>query len=154
MLEDKYDKKVRVHPMADMYEEIHVDTTISVVGYNKKLDKNLVVVDANYVTPYKIPAIFRGKNWAVIEIDKVVDEKADFPERFLTSDKIGINFVALGPSLILMNKLQTKLIETFNFYGVETVPMAHTYARHIGGGFHCMSNDLVREDPSGFGKIL
>ena len=80
MLEEKYDKKVRVHPMADMYEEIHVDTTISVVGYNKKLDKNLVVVDANYVTPYKIPAIFRGKNWAVIEIDKVVDEKADFPE--------------------------------------------------------------------------
>ena len=72
----------------------------------------------------------------------------------MTSDKIGINFVALGPSLILMNKLQTKLIEIFDFYGVQTVPMAHTYARHVGGGFHCMTNDLVREDTYGFKKIL
>lgn len=118
LLEEKYDKKVRLHPMINMYEEIHVDTNISVVGYNKKLDKNLVVVDGKYVTPYKIPAIFRGKNWAVIEIDKVTDEKVDYPERFLTSDKIGINFVALGPSLIMMNKLQTKLIEAFHLYGV------------------------------------
>lgn len=54
----------------------------------------------------------------------------------------------------MVNKLQTDLIATLNHYGIETIPMAHTYARHIGGGFHCMSNDVVREDTYGFKKIL
>lgn len=72
-MEKKYDHKVRVHPFPDTYLSIHIDCTISVVGYNKKLDKNIIVVDGNYVTPTSMPAIYRGKNWVTIDIMKVVD---------------------------------------------------------------------------------
>ena len=43
------------------------------VGFNKKLGKYLVFTEGIRITPTNMPAIFRGKNWAVIdftELDK------------------------------------------------------------------------------------
>lgn len=46
---------------------IHIDTSISFIGYNKKLGKYLALVDGLEATdPAKIPAILRGKNWRLI----------------------------------------------------------------------------------------
>ena len=75
LMEERYEKKVRVHPVVGVYEGIHIDTTFSIVGYNKKVEKFIVVVNGNTVTPKNIPALFRGKNWAVIEFSvPVVDQ--------------------------------------------------------------------------------
>ena len=32
--------------------------------------------------------------------------------------------------------------------------MPHRYGRYVGGGYHCMSNDLKRKDTYGFKEIL
>ena len=44
LIQEKYDGKVRVHPAHDLYDGVHVDTTICVVGFNKKLNKYLAFV--------------------------------------------------------------------------------------------------------------
>lgn len=67
MMEKRYDHKVRVHPIVDVYEGIHVDTTFTILGYNRKIKKNIVLINGLYVTKHNMPAIFRGENWAVIE---------------------------------------------------------------------------------------
>lgn len=77
-MEEKYEKKVRVHPIVDSYDGVHVDTTFCVIGYNKKLEKYLCLVNGQQVDPKTVPAIFRGKNWRLMEVNHVLDEKADF----------------------------------------------------------------------------
>jgi hypothetical protein len=44
LMQERYDGKVRVHPAAGMYYGVHIDTTICVVGFNKKLNKFLAFV--------------------------------------------------------------------------------------------------------------
>jgi hypothetical protein len=50
-MESRYEGKVRVHPVVDVYNDIHIDTTFTVIGYNKKIEKYLVIVNGLYVTP-------------------------------------------------------------------------------------------------------
>ena len=72
LIQDRYGGTVRVHLMdiPDNYDNFHVDTTISIIGWNKKVGKNIVVVNGDKTKPSTIPAIFRGKNWALIELSK------------------------------------------------------------------------------------
>ena len=44
LMDQKYEGKVRVHPVTNVYTGVHIDTTISVAGWNKKLGKYLVFV--------------------------------------------------------------------------------------------------------------
>lgn len=63
----KYNGKVRIHPIRKVYNGVHIDTTFTILGFNKKLGKNLVIADAtDTTTPKNMPAIFRGKNWVVL----------------------------------------------------------------------------------------
>lgn len=49
-MESRYKGKVRVHPVVDVYSGVHIDTTFTVIGYNKKIGKFLVVANGLYVT--------------------------------------------------------------------------------------------------------
>lgn len=60
-----------------MYNGVHIDTTITVLGFNHKIQKYIVLVNGRLVTPKNMPAIFRGKNWAVLEVHDVDVEKID-----------------------------------------------------------------------------
>ena len=45
-MEKRYEGKVRVHPVENCYEGIHIDSTFTMLGYNKKVGKNLVMVNS------------------------------------------------------------------------------------------------------------
>ncbi|TXI93186.1 MAG: hypothetical protein E6Q33_04425 [Neisseriales bacterium] len=119
LLEQKYQNRVRVHPVCDVYEGVHVDTTICVVGYNKKLEKNLVVVNGTRVNPKNMPAIFRGKNWAILEVFEV-DAKNIGYEDFTSNctEFIVMNFLSLSEDLILMDIDEKRLRKALEFYGI------------------------------------
>lgn len=40
------------------------------------------------------------------------------------------------------------------FYGIKAIGLENKYAVQLGGGLHCVTNDIYREDVHGFGKIL
>jgi len=60
MMSARYGSKVRVHPIINVYKDFHIDTTFTVMGFNKKLGKYLVLAQGERVNPTKMPAIFRG----------------------------------------------------------------------------------------------
>lgn len=67
---------------------------------------------------------------------------------------LAINMLALSSKTILMTDRQPRIHQIFDFYGIEVLKMPHHYGRQVGGGFHCMSNDLKRKDSHGFREIL
>ena len=61
-----YNGLVRVHPCRNLYNGFHIDTTLCMLGFVKKIGKYVVLVNPVYGKKSNIPAIFRGKNWAVL----------------------------------------------------------------------------------------
>ena len=150
---DRYGPKVRVHPVIDVYRDFHIDTTFTVLGYNKKVGKYLVIADGNRVNPTNMPAIFRGDNWAVIDFTDFKEEHTD-PIYTGCSPSIAINFLVVNPHLAIISHRQTELKRVLEFYDIEVIPIEHKYAKALEGGVHCSSNDVYREDVHGFSKII
>ncbi len=71
-MQKRYKGAVRVHllDIVENYDNFHIDTTFSFVGWNKKIQKFIAIVNGNKTKPTTIPAILRGKNWALIELSK------------------------------------------------------------------------------------
>lgn len=62
------------------------------MGFNKKIGKYVLYVNAEHFHPKKIPAIFRGKNWVILESPEIINKKDYFPEWHICSYMIGNNF--------------------------------------------------------------
>lgn len=152
-MEDRYKGKVRVHAVKDVYDGIHLDTTFCPLGFNKNVQKYIVLVNTKYVTPTNIPAIFRGDNWVVLECPKMV-ETEHYPGISLASCDIGQNLFILNPHLVLCEEWQIPLINTLKYYGIETINFPNEPGRALAGGMHCMTNDYHREENMDFNKIL
>lgn len=129
-----------------------MDTTFTILGFNKKVGKYLVVADQD-VTPFNMPALFRGKNWAVIPNGKMEAEYADEQYQYI-SDSIGMNFLMVTPELAIISDRQTTLKKTLEFYGIKVLPLTNKHTKQMAGGFHCSTNEINREDVHGFSRIL
>jgi len=69
--EERYGGKVRIHPVRNVYDGIHIDTTLNPIGFNKQINKFVCIVNPERVTPRNVPAMFRGKNWVLLETPKL-----------------------------------------------------------------------------------
>ena len=152
-MEKTYNNKVRVHPIRNVYKGVHIDTTFTIIGYNEKVKKFIVVADSELCNPTNIPAIFRGKNWTILKTHKIIDFGA-IKEYELASSRLPANFFVINSKLLVVDEKQKYLIDSFNCYGIECIPMPNPYGRELDGGFHCMTNDYNRVDDFGFEKIL
>lgn len=101
MMLDRYGAKVRVHPVINVYKDFHIDTTFTVLGFNKKLGKYLVIAEGNRITPTNMPAIFRGSNWAIIDFTDFKEEHTD-PIYPGCSPSIVINLLVVHPHLAII----------------------------------------------------
>ncbi len=154
-MEERYGGKVRVHPMIDTYDGFHIDTTMMTIGYNKLLGKNLVIYNKEHMPVDRIPAIFRGKNWAVarVEPEHMVDVGV-LPGFNFTSIWMGQNIFMINPDLVMVEKHQKPFIEFFKQYGIDTFEVAIEHMNSTLGGCHCMTNDYNREEDRDYKKVL
>ena len=151
-IEGKYNGLVRVHP-ATLYNGFHIDSTFTVLGFNKKIQKMLVLANPERVTKFNVPALFRGENWAVLLTTEVADHGAE--EGYWVSTKwIAQNILCINSELVMMDTKQTALANLLRFYGIDSILVEHEVARTVGGGIHCMSNDFNREEEIDFESIL
>jgi N-dimethylarginine dimethylaminohydrolase len=121
--------------VCNFYSGVHIDSTIV------PLREGLVLVNASRVNRDNLPKVF--KNWEVIWIDDVVAQ--GFYQYPYASKWIALNMLVLDPHTIIVDKHQTKimnLLESFNF---TVIPLELRHSRTLGGGFHCVTLDLVRE---------
>jgi len=56
-----------------MYSGVHIDTTLTTLGFNNKVRKNILLANPARTNPTNIPVMFRGKNWVVLYSGEMVD---------------------------------------------------------------------------------
>jgi len=126
------DVKVEV---CNFYSGVHIDSTIV------PLREELVLVNASRVTVDTLPNIFN--NWEVIWVDDVVEQ--NFFQYPYASKWIALNMLVIDPFTIIIDKTQLNLIAILENYNFTVIPLELRHSRTLGGGFHCVTLDIVRQ---------
>jgi len=137
---DAYDWLCRQLPDIDIelvnfYSGVHIDSTIC------PLREGFVVLNASRVTPQNCPRAFDG--WTKLWVKDVVAQ--DFYEYPYASKWIGMNMLSIDPNTVIVDREQHQLIEDLERAKFTVIPLQMRHARTLGGGFHCVTLDLVRD---------
>jgi hypothetical protein len=125
----------RVHPLRGIYRFMHIDSTIVV------LRPGLVLLNPERVSAGTIPAPFR--DWDVLWCPPMSESST--PAYPLGSAWIGMNLLMVNPELAIVDATQPDLIRMLEEHGIEVVPRTLRHGRLLGGGFHCVTLDTVRD---------
>lgn len=128
---------IRVHPLRGLYQGTHIDSTICF------LRPGLVLLNPARVRPETIPEVLRG--WDVIWCPPIEEPKAPVLSRTLSTPWVGMNLLMVSPELAVVDDNQTELIRLLEAKGITVVPRRLRHSRVLGGGFHCVTLDTVRD---------
>ena len=117
------------------YDITHIDSTLM------SLAKDTIMINASRVKDHQLPAFM--KDYKKIWVEDVVPREFDqFP---YASKWIGMNVLSVDPDTVVVDDVQTGLIENLRSHGFQIITTSMRQSRTLGGGFHCVTNDLVRE---------
>lgn len=121
--------------VCNFYSGVHIDSTIV------PLREGLVMVNASRVNTNNLPKVFA--NWDIIWIDDVIPQ--GFYQYPYASKWIALNMLVLDPYTVIVDKNQLSLIKTLESKNFIVIPLELRHSRTLGGGFHCVTLDLVRQ---------
>ncbi|MFJ7955784.1 inosamine-phosphate amidinotransferase 1 [Streptomyces sp. NPDC096319] len=127
----------RVHPLRGLYQGTHIDSTICF------LRPGLVLLNPERVKEDTIPEPLRG--WDVIWCPPINEPVAPLLSRTLSTPWVGMNLLMVSPELAVVDANQTELIRVLEAKGITVAPRRLRHSRVLGGGFHCVTLDTVRE---------
>ncbi len=127
---------VQVHPLRGVYQNVHIDSTITV------LRPGLVLLNPERIAPYEVPAPF--DQWDIVWCPQP-EPSATNARHTLSESWISMNLLVVQPNLVIVESTQPALIKTLENTGIDVVPLTLRHAQTLGGGFHCVTLDLVRE---------
>jgi scyllo-inosamine-4-phosphate amidinotransferase 1 len=120
------------------YSGVHIDSTIV------PLREGLVLVNASRVgNEDNLPNVF--STWDVIWItdDDIIEQ--GFYQYPYASKWIALNMLVIDPNTVIVDKHQHKLIRILESYNFTVIPLELRHSRTLGGGFHCVTLDIVRQ---------
>jgi len=117
------------------YSGVHIDSTIV------PLREGLVMVNASRVNMDNLPNIF--DDWEVVWVDDVVAQ--GFYQYPYASKWIALNMLVVDPDTVIVDRHQTNLMNILENYKFTVIPLELRHSRTLGGGFHCVTLDLVRQ---------
>lgn len=121
--------------ICNFYSGVHIDSTIV------PLREGLVMINASRVNMNNLPNVF--KNWEIIWVDDVVTQ--NFYQYPYASKWIALNMLVVDPYTVIVDKNQNNLIQILESYNFTVIPLELRHSRTLGGGFHCVTLDLIRE---------
>lgn len=119
------------------YSGVHIDSTIV------PLREGLVIVNASRVNMYNLPNVF--DTWDVIWVTEEDIVEQGFYKYPYASKWIALNMLVVDPHTVIIDKHQNKLINILESHNFTVIPLELRHSRTLGGGFHCVTLDLVRE---------
>jgi scyllo-inosamine-4-phosphate amidinotransferase 1 len=125
----------RVHVIADVYKDRHIDTTFL------PLREGLLLVNGARVREAEIPSFLR--RWEILWSPEMVPLPA-LEGYCPASEWIGMNLLSLSPHLAAVEEHQLPLIRALEGRGIDVMPVRLRHSRTLGGGPHCVTVDLVR----------
>jgi scyllo-inosamine-4-phosphate amidinotransferase 1 len=120
--------------LCNFYAGVHIDSTIV------PLREGLVMLNASRVTPDTCPRAF--DSWDKIWVEDVVAQ--GFYQYPYASKWIAMNMLTVDPNTVIVDRHQTELIRTLESYNFTVAPHELRHSRTLGGGFHCVTLDLIR----------
>jgi len=123
--------------LVNFYAGVHIDSTIT------PLREGLVLLNASRVNDSNCPRAFQDWEKIYITEDQIVAQ--DFYQYPYASKWIALNMLSLDPETVIIDAAQTELISILKSRGVDSIPLTLSHSRTLGGGFHCVTLDLVRQ---------
>jgi N-dimethylarginine dimethylaminohydrolase len=99
------------------------------------------MLNASRVNQVNCPKVFDG--WEKIWVKDVIAQ--DFYQYPYASKWVGMNVLSVDPSTVIIDAAQTQLIKDLERVGITAIPLTLRHSRTLGGSFHCVTLDLVRE---------
>ena len=121
--------------LVNFYAGVHIDSTIA------PLREGLVMLNASRVNQVNCPRVFDG--WEKIWVKDVVAQ--DFYQYPYASKWVGMNVLSVDENTVVIDAAQTQLIKDLERCGITAIPLTLRHARTLGGSFHCVTLDLLRE---------
>lgn len=121
--------------LVNFYGGVHIDSTIC------PLREGFVVLNASRVNQQNCPKAFDG--WTKLWVTDVAAQ--DFYQYPYASKWIGMNMLSVDPNTVIVDRDQIDLIEDLERAKFTVIPLQMRHARTLGGGFHCVTLDLIRE---------
>ena len=127
----------KVHLLQGVYSYMHIDSTVAF------LRQGLMLCNpARIKTKDQLPAAFR--NWDVIWCADPVDI-GHYQGYCNASEWINMNLFSISPDLVVLEEHQHPLRKQLESQGIDCAMMSMRHQRTLGGGFHCVTLDLVRD---------
>jgi glycine amidinotransferase len=127
---------LRVHPLRNVYGYTHIDSTIAL------LRPGLALLNPTRIRPEAVPEPLR--NWDVLWCPPLRRQVA--PHLATLSEVwIGMNLLMIDPEHAVVEANQPELIKALEGKGIAVLPLHLRHAQVLGGGFHCVTLDTVRD---------
>lgn len=120
--------------LCNFYAGVHIDSTIVA------LNQDTFIVNGARVSKETLPRALQNKNVIVVN-DVVPQEFYQYP---YASKWIALNMLSIDPKTVIVDRHQTNLIRQLEQLGFTVVPHELRHSRTLGGGFHCVTLDLIR----------
>lgn len=120
--------------LCNFYAGVHIDSTIV------PLREGLVLLNASRVNEKNCPAVF--ETWEKIYVDDVVAQ--EFYQYPYASKWIALNMLSIDSETVIVDRRQRDLIKMLEGRKFTVIPLELRHSRTLGGGFHCVTLDLVR----------
>ena len=120
--------------LVNFYSGVHIDSTVI------PLREGLVMLNASRVTEATVPNCLQS--WEKIWVNEVVAQ--DFYQYPYASKWMALNMLVVNPNTVIVDKHQTLLIKILEQHKFTVIPLELRHSRTLGGGFHCVTLDLVR----------
>jgi scyllo-inosamine-4-phosphate amidinotransferase 1 len=121
--------------LCNFYAGVHIDSTVVV------LQEGLVLLNGSRVNESNCPQVFH--NWDKIYVDDVVPQ--EFYQYPYASKWIALNMLSIDANTVIVDAAQPNLIWNLESRGFTVIPHTLRHSRTLGGGFHCVTLDLVRD---------
>lgn len=122
--------------VCNFYAGVHIDSTVV------PLREGLVLLNASRIRPEQCPQVFA--NWDKIWVKDCVARS--FYQYPYASKWIGMNMLCIDPTTVIVDSLQKEIITTLEQKKFTVIPLELRHSRTLGGGFHCVTLDLWRQD--------
>jgi N-dimethylarginine dimethylaminohydrolase len=120
--------------LCNFYAGVHIDSTIT------PLREGLVLLNGARVNEQNCPAVF--SDWEKIYVHDVVPQQFHhFP---YASKWIAMNMLVVDPHTVIVDAAQAQLMSVLLQHDFNVIPLTLRHSRTLGGGFHCVTLDLVR----------
>lgn len=127
--------QIKIEP-CNFYSGVHIDSTIVPIR------EGLVLLNASRVNVENCPKAL--KSWEKIWVHEQDIEPQSFYQYPYASNWIALNMLSINPSTVVIDRSQKKIIKKLEKHGIDIVPLALQHSRTLGGGFHCVTLDLLR----------